>query len=199
LRIKDKAQVKRVDKTSGGRMNNLELQKKAEKFVTEKKWDDLLIEAFIELQHYPSWSKRNDFESKLNIGVMNVGVERKQLDTEIINDYVDFCVCEFTNLKFKIGGKRKFISLPDGDFSIYQAVELYLDDRRVLSLLYYAKNDDPILATDFKLITVAELHNDVRIEKLLTELSKAIKTKFAKLKADAIEIHNNKLKDKFTF
>lgn len=180
-------------------MNNLELQKKAEKFVTEKKWDDLLIEAFIELQHYPSWSKRYDFESKLNIGVTNVGVEKKQLDTEIINDYADFCVCEFANLKFKIGGNRKFISMPDGDFSIYQAVELYLDDRRVLSLLYYAKNDDPILATDFKLTTVAELHNDVRIEKLLTELSKAIKTKFAKLKADAIEIHNNKLKGKFTF
>ena len=43
-------------------MNNLELQKKAESFIKEKKWDLHLMNLFLNTQHFSSWMNRDDFD-----------------------------------------------------------------------------------------------------------------------------------------
>ena len=59
-------------------MNNLELQKKAENFIKEKKYDLHLIDLFLNTQHFSSWINRDNFE-EYNFGLTDISFLEKEI------------------------------------------------------------------------------------------------------------------------
>lgn len=60
-------------------MSNLELQKKAENFIKEKKWDLHLLELFLNTQHFSTWINRDDFDD-YNFGLKDITFKDKQIE-----------------------------------------------------------------------------------------------------------------------
>lgn len=60
-------------------MNNLELQKKAESFIKEKKWDLHLMNLFLNTQHFSSWMNRDDFDD-YNFGLKDISLKDKEIE-----------------------------------------------------------------------------------------------------------------------
>lgn len=180
-------------------MSNIDLQKKALQFIKEKGWDSLLVSAFLEVKHYPSWALRDDFEEKWNIGVKNVRGETKFLKVGYGGEDVRFCVGEIAGIAFKIGGDLVFSTMPDGELFVTLPLELYLDDKKVMAVRYVADSSDPILDSDFSLLSIEEFHNDDRIDTLLKEISRAKhQLKERRRLSDLAEKESN-LEGKFTF
>lgn len=180
-------------------MSNIELQKKALQFLKDKGWDHLLIKAYLEVQYYPSWSTRDDFEKSWNIGLKNVRGEERHLRVGYGGEDVVFCVGELNGIQFKIGGGLVFSSMPDGESYVTLPLELHLDNKLVLAVRYVADDSDPILPSDYSLVTVEEFHNDDRINVLLQEISLAIEHKNESKRLNDLKNKEASLEGKFTF
>jgi hypothetical protein len=169
-------------------MEEVKKKSKAKEIMKEKKWDNSLIEAYHNLQHYPSWSKEVNFEEKLNIGVKNVSGIKKDIDVGYIKGEVTFVKCDFDSINFMIGGETKFSSSPDGSSWCTHAVSLFIDEIRVLAVMYSVKEDKydrGLLPSDCSLLSVEEFHAHKKIDVLLNGLHNA---------ANELKIRNEKIR-----
>lgn len=182
--------------------HNLELKEKARKFVKEKRWDYLLVNAYLETKYFTSWLKDDefDFEENTNFGLTNISSEVRTFEFGYKkNENNEFLVANFNDINFKIGGFRDTTYMPDGDAYTTLSIVLLIDDKVVLSLRYSEDADDPYQASDYSLVSVEELHSNEKITKLLEGIENAIEEKKEKENLKRKNEENNSYEGKFTF
>jgi hypothetical protein len=180
--------------------HNLELKEKAKKYVKEKRWDYLLVNAYLETKHFTSWSRRHDFEEKWNIGLTNISSEIRTLECGYKkNENNEFLVANLNNIKFKIGGLRDTTYMPDGDAYTTLSIVLLIDEKVVLSFRYSVDADDPFSARDYGIVSVEELHSAPEISELLEGIEKAVDEKNDRDELKRKQEENNSYEGKFTF
>jgi hypothetical protein len=179
--------------------HNLELKEKARKFVKEKRWDYLLVNAYLETKYFTSWSKDDefDFEENTNFGLTNISSETRTFEYD--NKKNEFLVANFKGINFKIGGFRDLFILPNHNAYTGLSIVLLIDDKVVLSFIYTEHANDPFRATDYKLVSVEELHSNEKITKLLEGIETAIEEKKEKENLKRKHEENNSYEGKFTF
>jgi len=176
-------------------------KKKAKSFLEINGISKLLINAYLEIQHYGSWvinQKNKDW----NIGLTKIKNEKlnsikiKQRDPYSI----DLVSAQLLDIDFKIGGYRYSISAPFGDdYWIYQVVLFYIGDKLVIEAEYEDTGRDYSLPSDYKLVSVEEFHNQPEIMILLSEIDRLIVYKEKAEEQKEIDKLEEKYKDKFTF
>jgi hypothetical protein len=180
--------------------HNLELKEKAKTYAKEKRWDFLLVNAYLETKYFTSWSKRDDFEEQWNIGLTNISSEMRTLECGYKkNENNEFLVANFNDIKFKIGGFRDTTYMPDGDAYTTLSIVLLIDEKVLLSIRYSEDADDPYRASDYSIVSVEELHSNPKISKLLEGIEKAGDEKNIRDKLKRKHEENNSYEGKFTF
>jgi hypothetical protein len=179
---------------------NLELKEKAKQYVKEKRWDYLLVNAYLETKHFIYWSRRHDFEEKWNIGLTNISSEIRTLECGYKkNENNEFLVANFNNIKFKIGGLRDTTYMPDGDAYTTLSIVLLIDEKVVLSARYSEDADDPLRARDYGIVSVEELHSIPEISELLEGIARAVDEKNERDELKRKKEEDNSYDGKFTF
>ena len=85
-------------------MSNLELQKKAENFIKEKKWDLYLLELFFNTQSFSSLLEQNNFEEEFNFGFTDIFFLDKEIELKHSKKTITFLRAKFNDINFMIGG-----------------------------------------------------------------------------------------------
>ena len=176
-------------------------QDKAKNLVVKNGWDNLLIEAHLNLQHYPHWSQTHKgFEEEINIGVKNVSGIQQSLDVSYINNEVEFTKCEFGGICFMIGGSsHSGGSIGGGGGLTAYGVALFIDDIRVLALKYFYYAKEYVAPKDYSLHSVEEFHSNPKINDLLIGLHEAKKAHETKINEKKRRDKEVSYKSKFTF
>lgn len=196
--------------TKGAEMSYMEqemalkkLQDKAKKIFLENGWDLLLVDAYLSIEHFVAWSKREDFEKRYNIGVKNIRSVRKSIDIGRVSNETEFLVGDINGINFTFGGVTSSSCFSENDCpTIITSLSLFIDDKRVIAARY-ARSDEAFSAEDYSLDSVEEFHNDPRIPSLLkafhdgkTELERKNKKIDEELKKKELDL---KYSGKFTF
>jgi len=183
----------------GANVDAASLQEKAKKIMVERKWDILLIEAYLTTKHFVAWSQREDFEECWNVGIRSLKGVRRNIDVSYIRQETEFVSGEFNEINFQLGGVNDYSSMPDGDSFNTTNIALFIDSKRVLAVRYVMKNYEAYSPQDYSLLSVEEFHNHPSIEPLLggihfEKLQQEIKRK----EREKIE-EEKKYAGKFTF
>ena len=180
-------------------MNNLELQKKAESFVKEKKWDLHLMNLFLNTQHFSSWMNRDDFDD-YNFGLKDISLKDKEIELKNSKKNLQFLKASFNDINFMIGGDFDSFILPDDSYCATQTVILCLEEEIVMNVRYESPNSDySSLASEYKIRSVEEFHNHVLLHELLLQTYLANKQKIIQRNNKFNSERNKSYKDKFTF
>ena len=179
--------------------DNLELAKKALDYVKSRRWDYLLVHAFLAIEHYHAWSERDDFEDKLNIGLKNISSEKRLLVCDYLKQETQFLKATYNNINFEIGGFSHSSSMPDGEYFVTFACSLLIDDKVVLNAMYNERGMDAYFANDYWISSVQELHVDKRIDELLVGIESLITQHKIREKERQTAAENQKYEGKFTF
>jgi len=175
-------------------VSNLELQAKAEEYVKQRGWDSLLIQAQLEVQHYHAWCKREDFDDTLNIGVENISANVRDINFGSTHKTTTFTCGFFGGVWFELGSATNY-----WEFGISKIVDLYVDQKKVLSIKYWARHEDPFFDYDWYMASVEEFHLTEKIGLLLSQIYNAIPAKDQR-REDKIRLEQeSKLVGKFSF
>ena len=179
-------------------MNNLELQKKAENFIKEKKWDFYLVDLFLNTNHFHAWIKLAEFDD-YNFGLINLSFSSKEISLKYGSKSIDFLHAKFEDINFSIGGYHDSISLPDDNLNLL-TVFLFIDEKIVMNIRYKEPNYDfSSLSSEYKIFSVEEFHNHQSLNDLLIKTSEANKQKEKERNRKRRIERDNSYKDKFSF
>ena len=179
-------------------MNNLELQKKAENFIKEKKWDFYLVDLFLNTNHFHAWIKLAEFDD-YNFGLINLSFSSKEISLKYGSKSIDFLHAKFEDINFSIGGYHDSISLPDDNLNLL-TVFLFIDEKIVMNIRYKEPNYDfTSLSSEYKIFSVEEFHNHASIHELLLKTYLAHKQKLIQRQNKYNSERDNNYKDKFSF
>jgi hypothetical protein len=191
--------VNLLSESKGVPMDVNELKNKAKNLMIERKWDFLLMDAYLMTKHFVAWSQRDDFDECLNVGVKNVkGIERS-IDISYLKEDAKFICGEISGVNFQLGGVTDYSSMPDGDSFITTNIALFIDDKRVLAARYTMDRDEAYFADDYSLLSVEEFHSNDSIEPLLLALNEGKKEQERKSKERERLENEQKYKGKFSF
>ena len=180
-------------------MSNLELQKKAENFIKEKKWDLHLIDLFLNTQHFSSWINRDNFE-EYNFGLTDISFLEKEIELKHSKKNIEFLRAKFDDINFMIGGDFDSFSTPDDSYYAIQTVILYLEENIVMNIRYEQPNLDYLsLANQYKVWSVEEFHNHQSLNDLLTKTFESNKQQEKERNRNRTKERDNSYKDKFSF
>lgn len=172
-------------------MNIYELKQKAQKFITERRWDILLIEAYL-------ITKDLDSRGSSSLGIKNISVVNKEIIIGHIKKEAKFVLGEINGISFEIGGFYDFSLMAEG-CSATVGVSLCIEDNIVFTGSYLVNSDDPLLASDYSIYSVEEFHNNDLIHHLLKALHDAKVEQSDRLN-EVIKLENEKkYAGKFTF
>ena len=177
--------------------DNLELKKKALDYVKDRRWDYLLVHAFLAIKYYPSWSTNDDFEEKHNIGLKNISSVNRTLVCAYLKEETQFVKATYKDIVFEIGGFSHRSWVPDGDVTF--ACSLLIDEKVVLTAEYSERDMDAYFAGDYSISSVEELHVDKRVDELLVGIERLITQHRAREEERQTKVKNQKYAGKFTF
>jgi hypothetical protein len=179
--------------------DNLELKDKAFKYVNERRWDYLLVLAFLELEDYPRISKTHvdNFNEYVNIGLKEISSERKLLDCGYLKKETIFVKATYKDISFSIGGFRD----PYDDTSGKFASSLIIDGKTALTMYYHLEIDPFVghVPQNYSLIDVKELHTNPKIDELLLGIEALINEHTEKWKKKREQQENQQYEGKFSF
>jgi hypothetical protein len=179
---------------------NIELREKAKNYVIEKKWDMLLCHAYLETQYFSTWVKNQEnFEEEVNIGLKNISSENILLECSYVKESTDFLVASFNETYFKIGGCRNSDVMPDGDMFSTLCINLFINEKLVLSIMYSDDTLDGYFAKDYRMISVEEMHSSPEISTLLEGIAESIEKKEKRAEQEKQQTQNQTYEGKFTF
>ena len=161
---------KQIFYSKGMPMDVNELKEKAKQAIIERKWDVLLMGAYLTTQHFVAWSKRDDFDECWNVGIRNVKGIKKSVDVSYVKDEAEFLLGELNGIHFQLGGVTNYYSMPDGHSFNTTNLSLFIDDKRVLAVQYTMDRDEAYLPEDYSLVSVEEFHNHESIDALLNSI-----------------------------
>ncbi len=147
-----------------------EMMEKAKQVMIEKKWDVLLMDAYLTTKHFVAWSVRDDFDESWNVGIKNVKGVKRNIDVSYINEETEFLTGEFNGIYFELGGVTNYSSMPDGDSFITTNLSLFIGDKRVLAVRYTIDRDEAYFFDGYSLLSVEEFHNHQSIDSLLNSI-----------------------------
>lgn len=179
--------------------NNIELKEKAKKYVLENRWDYLLVHAYLNTQYFSSWSKEDEFEEKWNIGLKNISSEERLLECGYLKETTNFLVASYNDINFKLGGYKKYSSMPDGDTFATLSISLLIEEKVALSIRYSETTFDAYRAEDYRLIDVEEMHSSILKNKLLEGIETEIEMQKTREELRRKQEENDSYKGKFTF
>ena len=157
-------------------MSNLELQRKAENLIKDKKWDFYLIDLFLHLRHLSSTIKKNVYSGYTKVSF------------DVIEE-------SFKDINFQIGG---FNNITSEDY--LQSVVLYIESKLVMHIQYKLENSAEWFETHkYKIVSVEEFHNDSKINELLVGCHKSFEQKILNDKHQQRIANDMRYKNKFTF
>ncbi len=180
-------------------MSNKALQAKARDFIEARDWHMALWKFYDTVKHYPSWVSRDDFQRKFNIGVREISKESRQLSNEPSREAVDFVIGELGGVRFAVGSRDSYLSLPDGDTFAYTTIELMLTGRVVMALAFRVVINECGDPRPVELSDVLEFHNDPNIQDLFKAFEEALMSHAARRSQLAADDEDAKLAGKFTF
>lgn len=179
--------------------SNLELKEKVLNYVKDKRWDFLLVHAFLAIQHYSSWSKRDDFEDELNLGLKNLSFSEKLLVSGRREENVNFVNAIVNNVNFSIGGLIDHTSMPDGSSYTVLNCSLLIENKVVLTIQYSEKDYESYDASHHTMISVEELHVDSKIDCVLSNIEALIKEHKKLQNRKRLTQENEQYDGKFSF
>ncbi len=179
--------------------NNLELKEKAFQYAKERRWDYLLVLAFLELKDYPSWSKQYDFNERLNIGLSDISSEQKRLICGYLKKETVFVKATYKDISFGIGGFHNYSDNPDGDIFNTFAASLVIDEKTALTIHYHERDFDAYFPQDYKMIGVEELHVNSKIDELLLGIETLINEHKEEQDKKRKKQENKQYEGKFSF
>lgn len=189
--------------------DNLELKAKAFKYVNERRWDYLLVLAFLELEDYPKRQIKHvdNFNKYVNIGLKEISSERKLLDCGHLKPKeTTFVNATYKDISFSIGGFHDFYDDPSRTlaepFSGTFTSSLIIDGKTALTIDYHVEIDPLGIgnrAQCYSLIDVKELHTNPKIDELLLGIEALINEHDEKLKKESEQRENQRYEGKFSF
>ncbi len=179
-------------------MSNIDLQKKAENFIKEKKWDFYLIDLFLNTNHFHAWIKHDNFDD-YNFGLSNLSFSSKEIVFKYDSKNIDFLHAKFEGINFSVGGYEESISLPD-DYLRLLTVFLFIDEKIVMNVRYKEPHYEyTSLSSEYKIFSVEEFHNHQSLNDLLSKTSEANKQKDKERDRKRRKDIDDGYKDKFSF
>ena len=179
---------------------NIELKQKAKNYVSEKKWDVLLCYAYLETMHFSTWvTNQENFEEEVNFGLSKISSENILLQCGYVTEATEFLVASFNGIKFKIGGVINSTMMPDGDVFSTLSINLFIDEKLVLSIMYSNDTLDGCFARDYRMISVEEMHSSPELGNLLEGIAQCIEQKEERAKLKNQQRENQAYEGKFTF
>jgi hypothetical protein len=176
-----------------------QLKEKAKKLMIERKWDILLMDAYLTTQHFFSWSEREDFDGRWNVGITKIKGIKRSIDVSYIKEDTEFVCGEIRGIKFQLGGVTDYSSMPDGDAFITTNVSLFIDEKCVLAVRYTMDRDEAYSSQDYSILSVEEFHKNDSIEPLLMAIRDGKNEQENKIK-ELERLHNEKkYEGKFSF
>lgn len=157
-------------------MNFEQAKKKALDRVREKGLDKLLIAAFLETNHYPSWSK-NSPAGEWNIGLANISGVEVSRKVGYFEEKGEAVVAELDGIRFQLSGSKHFTDDDGSGICGTQTASLHIGEACVLSGLFFFYDIDACIPEDFSLYSVEEYHENAAMEQLLRRISELIKLK----------------------
>jgi len=158
-------------------MSNLELKKKAENLIKDKKWDFYLIYLFF----YTKTVTDSNIQKKVYSGYTKKTFHVSQES--------------FNNINFEIGG---FVDISEDGY--FQSVVLYINSKLLLHIKYELVESAEYFEIDkYKIYSVEEFHNDSLIDDLLIRYYKYFEQKKIQNEHEQRITNDMKYKNKFTF
>jgi hypothetical protein len=142
--------------------------------------------------HFPSWSKNKDFEREWNIGLTNISSNNRNLESGYISGDTELVSATYNDIHFEIG------RINENEYSLL-AISLLIDEMVVLSINYSRDSNEPYRASDYNIVSVEELHSNLKISELLEGIEKAVYEKDERDKLKRKHEENNSYEGKFTF
>ena len=181
-------------------MSNLELQKKAENFIKEKKWNLHLLELFLNTQSFSSLLEHNNFEEEFNFGFTDIFFLDKEIELKHSKKTITFLRAKFNDINFTIGGDLdSFISFDDSVRATLTII-LYIDEKLIMNITYDSQLETyGTISYPYKFSSVEEFHNHASIHELLLKTYLAHKQKLIQRQNKYNSERDNNYKDKFSF
>ena len=179
-------------------MDVLSAKDKALKILKSENIGRNLDTVYDAVQHYPSWSIRDDFNEKWNIGVSDISSSKENASiTSYSQAEINFTNFRVFDTAVSIGGVLKYHSYPDNTSSTSQHVLFKVNGVLVLNLEY--TGDDNLIYERFHLTDVEEFHNDGRAFELLSKIVTLIDDKKKRDRLKEEEEKEAAYKGKITF
>jgi len=113
-----------------------------------------LVEFWLEVRHYPSWSKRDDFDLKWNFGVSDIASGERTVSTRFGPKTLKFVSGNFAGDNFEIVSDKRAPWWPDDDAGSVVTLWFVWNAKQVL-VANYITGDDDIIPSHFELFSVA--------------------------------------------
>lgn len=192
-------EVNSLNESKGGSMDVNQLQDKAKKIMIERKWDILLIDAYLTTKNFVAWSERENFYGRFNVGITNIKGIKRSIDVSYIKDDTEFICGEIKGIKFQLGGVTHHSTMPDGDAFITTNLSLFIDEKCVLAVRYTMDRDKAYSYDDYSILSVEEFHKNDSIEPLLIAIRDGKNEQESKSKELERIDNEKKYEGKFSF
>lgn len=134
-------------------------RERARRLLVEAHLHHQLIALWLEVEHYPSWSTRPDFDSQWNFGVREVsGCERGVSLASGRLETINVVRASFAGQRFAIGGRTDFSPLLlDAGASGIETVWFWFNEKLVL-VADYERRDSGIIPEHFSVRSIEQMH-----------------------------------------
>lgn len=144
-----------------------QVRDEAMRYLSRKRWDMMLIEAYFTVKEFPAQMKQLDFESSINIGIKRIRTARNVIESSAQTYEIEYLIGELDGVKFGLGGITTYTQdYLSGGF-LTTTVSLLINCKTVITASY-KEASYPTQPTPASLLSVEEFHNNDLIGPLLS-------------------------------
>lgn len=138
----------------------------ARRYLSKRRWDVMLIDAYYVTKEFPLKAKDLDFDESVNIGLKRIRTARNIINTAAQSYEIEYLIAELDGVKFALGGITAYTQdYLNGGF-LTTTVSLLIDGKTVITASY-KEELHPTQRRQPSFLSVEEFHNNEQIGPLL--------------------------------
>ncbi len=157
---------------------NVPLEERAKNLMIKRKWDVLLLDAYLATKAFVELSQREDFEEHWNIGIKNIKGIKRSMDGSNIENGIEFLCGEIRGINFQLGYATRSLDSYFDDNACLSRLTLYMfiKDKHILTADYIEtiSINMHFSASSYSLFSVKKFHDHASIEPLLRAIEEGI-------------------------